>query len=158
MLVLLVSDYQNGESVGCTWFCSQTQIQQRYAHSVSLSIWFMMAVLHLVPSSGSFSVGSPPRAPNSIHKRPVLLPFIWYMKLPRLMIMLKSIFYFGLPSCILSVEHGVNSWVMTPWELGFFQSFGTNFRGQIPVSAFHSSSGFSALAAHNSHLGSIWKK
>lgn len=133
--------------------------KHHYAHSVSLSTYdSMWPVLHLVPSGGSSSGRKSTRAPNSVHKCPVLLPFIWYMETP------KGLWLCWSQYSILASLPDFYLWNMVSihesWHPGSWDSFKVlvqTSKGKYRSPCLHSSSGFSALAAHNSHLGSVWK-
>lgn len=121
-------------------------------------LWFMWPVLHLVPSSGSSSGRESTRAPNSVHKRPGLLPFLWYVKTPKgrwlcwnQYSILASLPVFYLWNMVSVHE----SWHPGSWDS--FKVLVQTSKGKYRSPCLHSSSGFSALAAHNSHLGSVWK-
>ena len=118
----------------------------------------MWPVLHLVPSGGSSSGRKSTRAPNSVHKCPVLLPFIWYMETP------KGLWLCWSQYSILASLPDFYLWNMVSihesWHPGSWDSFKVlvqTSKGKYRSPCLHSSSGFSALAAHNSHLGSVWK-
>lgn len=131
--------------------------KQHHAHSVSLSTYdSMWPVLHLVPSGGSPSGRESTRAPTvSINVLCYCLSFDTW-KLPKDCDYVEVNILASLPDFYLWNMVSIHeSWHPGSWDS--CKVLVQTSKGKYRSPCLHSNSGFSALAAHNSHLGSVWK-